>query len=302
MKANGRAIRLRILPLLLLPLLPAGAGAAPPALAGAVDDLLGPVAAAAPAAGYEEVLADGTPAECLALGLALRGEGGRTNLVRAARLLHRAAREGETDARYWLARMFEAGEGMKQPNPTKAFYWAWMGMEGTNTACMNLLGTYFEKGVGTASDPVAAAYYYRQAGDLGNPKGALNFALACEYGRGVPVDEPLALAYYESAARAGLAGAMFRAGLCHLYGTGTPRDGAAAAGWFLRGARAGDPDAAGFLGRCLARGIGVPRDPAGAAPWLERAVAAGREDFRADWLRALRPAPARSPASSSRAR
>jgi len=262
----------------------------PSAMVQAIDDLLEPESPSQSGGEYDDVLASGSAAARIAMGLALREEGGRTNLVRAARLIGKAAMEGDSDAQYWLARMYEAGEGMKRPDPEKAVYWAWTGMEGTNTACMNLLGTFYERGFGVEADPAAAADWYRKAADRGNAKGALNFGLACEYGRGVPTNAPLALAYYEAAARSGLAEGMFRTGLCHLYGTGTARDGRTAAEWFARGARAGDPDAAGWLGRCAQRGIGVPPDPAAALRWLREAVAAGRPEFRADLVRALRKA------------
>ena len=259
-----------------------------PAVVQAIDDLLEPEASPKEGGEYAEVLTNGTASARIAMALALRGEGGRTNLVRAARLFGRAAMEGDTDAQYWLARMYEAGEGMKQPNPEKAVYWAWTGMVGTNTACMNLLGTFYERGFGMEEDLVAAADYYRQAADLGNAKGALNYAIACEYGRGVQTNEAIALAYYEAAARAGLPEGMYRTGLCHLYGTGTSRSGRAAAEWFARGARAGSADAAGWLGRCALRGIGVPSDARAAVPWLREAFAAGLGEFLDDLIRALR--------------
>lgn len=261
-----------------------------PSVLQAIGDLLAPEASSGAGGEYSAVLTNGTASARLEMALALRGEGGRTNLVRAARLLGQAALEGDTDAQYWLARMYESGEGMGAPNPRKAFFWAWTGMEGTNTACMNLLGTFYERGFGTDRDPVFAADYYRQAADLGDAKGALNYGLALEYGRGVPTNAALALAYYEASARGGLPEGMCRAGLCHLYGTGTPRNGRAAGEWFARGARAGDAAAAGWLGRCALRGIGVPRDARAAVPWLRRAVEAGLGDFRADRIRALREA------------
>ena len=268
---------------------PAAAGRHPPAAVEAIDDLLGPEAPPPQSGGeYDDVLANGTAAARLEMGLALREAGGRTNLVRAARLIGRAAMEGDADAQYWLACLYESGEGMKRPDPEKAVYWAWTGAEATNGACMNLLGTFYERGVGMDRDEAAAADCYRRAADSGNAKGALNFALACEYGRGVPTNAALALAYYEAAARAGLAEGMLRTGLCHLYGTGTPRDGRAAAEWFARGARAGSADAAGFLGRCAARGIGMPKDARAALRWLREAVSAGDPEFRADLVRALR--------------
>ena len=267
---------------------PSAEGSLPPAASQPADDLLETEASPQPDGGYADVLENGTSSARLEMGLALREEGGRTNLVRAARLLGRAAMDGDADAQYWLARMYETGEGMKRPNPEKAVYWAWTGMEATNSACMNLLGTFYERGFGVDADPAAAADCYRHAADLGNAKGALNFALACEYGRGVPTNAELAVAYYEAAARAGLAEGMFRTGLCHLYGTGTPRNGRVAAEWFARGARSGSAAAGGFLGRCAARGIGVPRDPAAALRLLREAVASGHGEFRDDLVRALR--------------
>ena len=268
----------------------AGPSRVPTAAVEAIDDLVEPPAPTTAEDDYAAVLAGGTASARIAMGLALREEGGRTNLVRAARLIGKAAMEGDSDAQYWLARMYEAGEGMKRPDPEKAVYWAWTGMEGTNSACMNLLGTFYERGFGVDADPAAAADWYRKSADLGNAKGALNYALACEYGRGVPTNAALALAYYEAASRAGLSEGMLRTGLCHLYGTGTPRNGRAAAEWFARAARAGDADAAGWLGRCALRGIGVPSDTDAALRWLREAVAAGRAEFRSDLVRALRAA------------
>ena len=261
-----------------------------PAAEEAIDDLVSPASTTTNGTDYASVLANGPASARIERALELREEGGRKNLVRAARLFDKAAQAGDTDAQYWLARMYEAGEGMKSPCPEKAVYWALTGMKGTNTACMNLLGTFFERGFGMERDLIFAADYYRQAADLGDPKGAINYALACEYGRGVPTNAALALAYYEAAARAGLPAGMYRTGLCHLYGTGTPRNGRFAAEWFARGARAGRPDAAGWLGRCALRGIGTEHDARAAIPWLRKAVESGRAEFRPDLVRALREA------------
>ena len=115
-----------------LPVLSAGGPSS--AVEDAIDDLLGPDAAQA-ADGYGAVLKRGTAAERLELALSLRAEGGQTNLVRAARLLCRAAQSGDSDAKYWLARMYETGEGMKRPFPEKAVRLARQGTAATGGFC-----------------------------------------------------------------------------------------------------------------------------------------------------------------------
>ena len=79
-----------------------------PPVVQAIDDLLEPESSPKEGGEYAEVLTNGTASARIAMALALRKEGGRTNLVRAARLFGRAALEGDTDAQYWLARMYEA--------------------------------------------------------------------------------------------------------------------------------------------------------------------------------------------------
>jgi uncharacterized protein YlxW (UPF0749 family) len=73
----------------------------------------------------------------------------------------------------------------------------------------NYVGEIYEKGLGVAPDPAAAALWYRRAAEQGLAAAMLNLGQLHELGAGVALDPELAVSWYRRAAEAGAPGVVF---------------------------------------------------------------------------------------------
>ena len=105
--------------------------------------------------------------------------------------------------------------------------------------CQNLVGYFYERGLGVARDPNKAIDLYRRA------------------------------------ARQGLAAAQNNIGHAYMIGAGVPKNAAKAAGWLKRAAASGNPPAENNLGILYAKGEGVPRNLKTAETLFHRAAVVG---------------------------
>lgn len=144
--------------------------------------------------------------------------------------------EGNTDAQFYLALMYEKGAGVPQ-DPAKAFKWYNLAAEQGSPEAMFKLGVYHYDGSGGAAK-----------------------------------DAEKALAWFGDAAGLGIAGAQFNIGLMHAKGFGVERDYALAAKWFRVAARQGHAMAQHGLGIIHAKGLGVERDLVRASMWSQLAL------------------------------
>ncbi len=125
-----------------------------------------------------------------------------------------------------------------------------------DTVAMNCLGWLQEQG----GDPAAAAQWYRQSADGGNPMAMRNLANSYLAGSGVPKDEVAAAEWYRRSAERGNALAMKSLGFLYRNGQGVARDDSIARQWFRRSAERGDAEAMTDLGLMALEGEGGTQD------------------------------------------
>jgi TPR repeat protein len=137
------------------------------------------------------------------------------------------------------------------------------------------LGRFYETGLETAPDLVAARLWYSRAAEQGHPTAQLRLALLLQEGLGGPVDLPGAARWYDAAAVQGLPEAQYNLAVLLERGEGIAADPAAAAWLYESAAQAGIAAAAGQLAVMLIDGRGVAEDKLAALAWL--IVAAGKD-------------------------
>jgi TPR repeat protein len=119
----------------------------------------------------------------------------RGDFETAVRELRPLADDGNVEAQFYMAYMFETGKGLER-------------------------------------DDGKAAEYYRKAGDQGHDRAQFNLGLAHERGRGVEQDLAQALEWYLKAANQGFARAQYKVADMYLEASGTRRDLMLSYQWF----------------------------------------------------------------------
>jgi TPR repeat protein len=138
-----------------------------------------------------------------------------------------------------------------------------------------LLATLVENGIGTASDPRAAAQLYCEAAEKGNRAAQIRWGLELLEGRDVDQDRVAGESWLRRAALAGDPEAAVLVGNLYTQSGPLPPNYSEAANWYRRAAEAGHKGAARALGSLYLTGAGVPRDSDEAARWLGIAANAG---------------------------
>jgi TPR repeat protein len=150
--------------------------------------------------------------------------------------------------------------------------------------CENLLGYFYERGLGVARDPKEAVDLYSRAAKQGLAAAQNNLGYAYMIGAGVPKDAAEAVRWFKRAAAAGNIPAENNLGILYAKGEGVPRDLETAASLFHRAAVKGYPDAQLNLGILLQKNnpvgafewLTIAARPSTPAPLRERAAAAAR--------------------------
>ena len=117
-------------------------------------------------------------------GLALYATGDYTE---AFRELRQAAETGDARAEGLLARLYLAGQGVRQ-DPSEGMQWERKAAEHGIVSAQVELATRYEYGVDVPQDPAAAARWYRAAADHNSPIAQYRLGLLYVDGRGVAQD------------------------------------------------------------------------------------------------------------------
>jgi hypothetical protein len=163
------------------------------ALACASDRAHGPGAADAPAAGADDLLV----VDCLLPGQ-IRQLGTRLTFATPRRAVRTTAVECRVRGGEYTA----AGRASLA---TALAVWVPLARAGDPQA-QNQVGELYERGLGLAPDPAAAAEWYRRAAEQGFAPAQINLGQLYELGLGVPRDPALALVWYRRASGLGEAG------------------------------------------------------------------------------------------------
>jgi len=128
----------------------------------------------------------------------------RKQYLEALPYFERAAAAGNKQAMTDLGFMYEKGEGIAQPDDSKAVNWYNKAADTEPQAMVNLAGMYGGGRGGLPKDESKAAALCRKAADAGNANGMTLLAAMYEDGAGgLPKDTAAALDWYQKAADAG---------------------------------------------------------------------------------------------------
>ncbi len=111
------------------------------------------------------------------------------------------------------------------------------------------LGFMSDGGLGTPLDRAAAAEWYRQAAEQGDPLGQNNLADLYLRGEGLPQRDDLALAWFQKAAANGNTAARIKLGYMYATGRAAQKDAESAYAWLLAASLAGDTRGLDYLPR-----------------------------------------------------
>jgi localization factor PodJL len=125
--------------------------------------------------------------------------------------LRKAANLGLPRAQFYLAKMYEVGEGGVKKNLVEARRWTERAATAGEARAMHNLALYYYKGEGGERNSTKAASWFRKASDLGLVDSQFNLAQLYEGGWGVSQNPTEAYKWYLIAARSGDAASRARA-------------------------------------------------------------------------------------------
>lgn len=117
----------------------------------------------------------------------------------AFHVLRPLAQEGDTEAQFFVAVMYDLGRGVTADHDRALRLYETAADKGYAPALFNI-GTMYESGRGTEPDFAEAMHWYRRAAELGVGKAQNNIGAMFAYGRGVPQDYVKAYMWYSLAA------------------------------------------------------------------------------------------------------
>ena len=118
-------------------------------------------------------------------------------------ILRKAANLGLPRAQFYLAKMYEVGEGGVKKDLTEARRWTERAATAGEPRAMHNLALYYYKGEGGERNSTKAASWFRKAADLGLVDSQFNLAQLYEGGWGVSQNPSEAYKWYLIAAKAG---------------------------------------------------------------------------------------------------
>ncbi|WP_271068691.1 peptidoglycan-binding protein [Caulobacter sp. NIBR1757] len=117
--------------------------------------------------------------------------------------LRKSANQGYAPAQFYLAKLYENGEGGLAKDAAQARNWTERAAQGGERKAMHNLGLYYFEGTGGPTNQKRAAEWFRRAADLGLTDSQYNLGKLYEIGSGVPPNSAEAYKWYLIAGRAG---------------------------------------------------------------------------------------------------
>ena len=117
--------------------------------------------------------------------------------------LRKSANQGYAPAQFFLAKLYENGEGGLPKDMAQARRWTERAAEGGERKAMHNLGLYYFEGTGGPTNQTTAAQWFRRAADLGLTDSQYNLGKLYEIGSGVTQNSAEAYKWYLIASRAG---------------------------------------------------------------------------------------------------
>jgi len=175
--------------------------------------------------------------------------------------------------------------------------WQMLAEEGDTDAAYKLAMLYDTGADGVEQDSTKAAFWYMKAAKAGHLHAQHNLAVAYASGDGVEMDISKALEWWQRAAQFGNSDSQYNLGIVYAMGThGILKNLDKAKKWWRKAAMKGDPMAQYNLGTIYANGDGHVRSYCEAMRWWEKSANSGiqqaswaleviktRQDFHACW-------------------
>ncbi|HYE45399.1 MAG TPA: peptidoglycan-binding protein [Caulobacter sp.] len=117
--------------------------------------------------------------------------------------LRKAANQGHAPAQFYLAKLYENGEGGVAKDLAAARQWTERAAQGGDRRAMHNLGLFYFEGQGGAKNLTTAAQWFRRAADLGLTDSQYNLGMIYEQGLGVEQNNAEAYKWYLIASRGG---------------------------------------------------------------------------------------------------
>jgi TPR repeat protein len=210
-----------------------------------------------------------------------QGVGVAQDDVEALKWFRLAAEQDDADAQYHLGRMYEEGRGGVEQDYVEAGQWYRLSAEKRNLGCVTYhgredgakaaccaLGSMYEQGNGVAQLDSEAAWWYRNAAELGYAEAQFRLGLMFLEGRGVAPEYAEVEGFYKT----------IRV-MVSLWRKGKPtmhiQDNAEVLKWLRLAAEQDHAGAQYRLGEMYLEGRGVKQDKAEAIRWFKLATANG---------------------------
>ncbi len=118
-------------------------------------------------------------------------------------VLRKSANQGYAPAQFYLAKLYENGEGGLAKDAAQARRWTERAAQGGERKAMHNLGLYYFEGTGGPTNQTTASQWFRRAADLGLTDSQYNLGKLYEIGSGVTQNTAEAYKWYLIAGRAG---------------------------------------------------------------------------------------------------
>lgn len=208
----------------------------------------------------------------------LHGVGADQDEPQARAWFEKAARLGNSQAQYQLAKLILADSAATADQVAEALSWLTKAAEAGQDCAQYALGKLYRNGRGEANDGpmekdiAQAVAWFIKAAEQDNDYAA--FALGKLYleGKEQAKEIPSALRWLRRAAELGNQFAQYRLGKLLLSGEDIPKDVEGAVRWLTASADQGNQFAQYALGRLFLKGEEVPKDTGAAIRWLEAAA------------------------------
>ncbi len=157
----------------------------------------------------------------------------------ALRELQPLAEEGHAEAQFYLAKMYDGGNGVAQ-NYKEGVKWYKLSAEQGVVDAQVVLGAIYATGVGASKDYKESVKWYRLAAEQGNADAQNAMGVRYKNGDGVPQNYREAAKWYKLSAEQGDAIAQLNLGFMYASGQGISQDYIRAHMWYNISASNGD--------------------------------------------------------------
>jgi TPR repeat protein len=181
------------------------------------------------------------------------------NFSKAISIWQPLAEQGDADAQYTLAWMFESGKGVKA-DLDKAIYWYKKSSQQGNLAAQYVLATLYEKGAGVTQNSNEAFSYYMLAAKQGDPTSQYQIGYYFQHAIGTAQNNQQSLIWYNKAAQQGHINSQIALGELYQTGQGVEVDYKKSTEWYQKAATQHNAIAQYHLASLHEQGLGVKQD------------------------------------------